>query len=200
MQTWLGLETWMWFAIEAAIVAVIVVASIVALKMRSGSHERRTQRLHNTFGPEYDRTVGEQGRGKAEDALDERAKRAESLDVRQLSATEGLHFQQEWAAIQSRFVDDPGEAVTRADRLVIDVLLARGYPAGNFDIAADAVSVDHPRVVIDYRAAHDVIETNTRGSASTEDLRLAMTKYRSIFTELLDVRTAPNGREPAVTR
>ncbi|MEP7214632.1 MAG: hypothetical protein ABI782_00175 [Anaerolineaceae bacterium] len=196
MQTWFGLENWMWIAIEAAIVLAIAVAVIVSLKQRAG--HRRTGRLHESFGPEYDRTVSEKGRGKAEDDLDTRTKRAESVDVRPLTLIEGNHYKEVWAAAQARFVDDPSDAVTRADRLVTEVLQARGYPTDDFDISANAVSVDHPRVVIDYRAAHEAAERNQRGAASTDDLRSAMTQYRAIFDELVDV-SSTNGRQPVAT-
>lgn len=199
MQTWLGLDPWMWITIEAVVLAVLFLATMLALKARAGRHHRRTRRLHRAFGPEYDRTVEEKGRGKGEADLDLRADRSASLEVHPLSAIEGQRYAEEWSATESRFVDDPGEAITGADRLVKNVLEARGYPAGDFATSADAVSVDHPRVVVDYRAAHDVAERNRRGDASTEDLRLAMTKYRQIFNELLEVREPSGPRQPAAT-
>lgn len=198
MQTWFGLENWMWIAIEAAAVALIVLL-IVSAKVRGNSrHSRdeRTGRLNDAFGPEYARTVGEKGRVKAEEDLEVRAKNAASIDLHPLSAIEGKHYMEEWAATQARFVDNPGDAVNQADRLVTEVLQARGYPAGNFEARADAVSVDHPKVVVEYRAAHDAAERNQRGDASTDDLRSAMTQYRAIFTELIDVR---NLREPVAS-
>jgi hypothetical protein len=95
-------------------------------------------------------------------------------------------------------VDDPAEAVTSADRLVIEVLQARGYPAANFDDAADAVSVDHPRVVVEYHAAHEAMEQSQHGTGDTEELRGAMVRYRTIFAELLDVRSpGPGASQPA---
>jgi hypothetical protein len=46
--------------------------------------------------------------------------------------------------------------------------------------------VDHPVVVENYRAAHDIAVRHSRGQASTEDLRKAMVHYRSLFEELLE--------------
>src|ERR687884_630920 len=50
---------------------------------------------------------------------------------------------------------------------------------------ADLVSVDHPQVVEDYRAAYAVYTRQQEGQASTEDLRNALVRYRSLFEELL---------------
>jgi len=61
----------------------------------------------------------------------------------------------------------------------------RGYPMRDFDAQADLVSVDHPDVVENYRVAHGIHERAQRQEASTEDLREAMLRYRSLFEELL---------------
>ena len=61
----------------------------------------------------------------------------------------------------------------------------RGYPVDDFARRADDVSVDHPRVAENYRAAHAVSLANERGLASTDDLRQAFVHYRSLFEELL---------------
>jgi hypothetical protein len=61
----------------------------------------------------------------------------------------------------------------------------RGYPVGDFEQRAADISVDHPLVVENYRAAHDIALRHSRGQASTEDLRKAMVHYRSLFDELL---------------
>ena len=65
---------------------------------------------------------------------------------------------------------------------------ARGYPVGEFDQRAADISVDHPVVVDNYRAAHEIAIRHERGQASTEDLRKAMVHYRSLFDELLELR------------
>jgi hypothetical protein len=87
--------------------------------------------------------------------------------------------------VQAQFVDDPKNAVTRADRLVNEVMQARGYPVEDFAQQASIISVDYPIVVDNYRSAHDIAARHRRGEASTEDLRRAMVHYRSLFDELL---------------
>ena len=61
----------------------------------------------------------------------------------------------------------------------------RGYPTHDFEEQADLVSVDHPRVVENYRAAYAVYQRQRDGQATTEDLRDALVRYRSLFEELL---------------
>jgi hypothetical protein len=61
----------------------------------------------------------------------------------------------------------------------------RGYPMGDFAAQADLISVDHPDVVENFRIAHAIQERAAAHQASTEDLRVAMLRYRSLFEELL---------------
>jgi hypothetical protein len=63
---------------------------------------------------------------------------------------------------------------------------ARGYPMAEFDHQAELISVDHPTIVENYRAAHDIAVRHRSGQSSTEDLRKAMVHYRSLFDELLE--------------
>jgi len=79
--------------------------------------------------------------------------------------------------------------------LVNEVMQARGYPMGNFEQRAADISVDHPIVVENYRAAHDIALRHSRGQASTEDLRKAMVYYRSLFDELLSDTSVAQRKE-----
>jgi len=90
-----------------------------------------------------------------------------------------------WGRVQARFVDGPGGAVTEADQLLGDVMSKRGYPVSNFEQRAADISVDHPLVLENYRAAHQTALRQTQGQASTEDLRQAMIHYRTLFEELV---------------
>jgi pyridoxal biosynthesis lyase PdxS len=51
--------------------------------------------------------------------------------------------------------------------------------------------VDHPLVLEHYRTAHDIAVRQTKGEASTEDLRQAMIHYRSLFEELVGEPETP---------
>ena len=57
--------------------------------------------------------------------------------------------------------------------------------------------MDHPRVVDNYRAAHELAGRSARGDAGTEDLRKAMVYYRALFEELLET---PAARTTEVSR
>lgn len=166
-----------WVIIAAVIVAVIVVAWAV-------SRKRRTEALRQRFGPEYQRAFREKG-DRAEAELLERQKRVEKFSIRELSAAERERFITDWRAVQSRFVDDPNSAVRDADELVTRLMQTRGYPMSDFEQRAADISVDHPRVMDNYRAAREIAIRHQRGQATTEDLRNAIIYYRSLFDELL---------------
>jgi hypothetical protein len=82
-------------------------------------------------------------------------------------------------------VDDPASAVCAADRLVTEVMRERGYPVDDFDRRAADISVDHPEVVDNYRAAHGVT-TAQQDDVSTEQQRDAFVHYRALFEKLLE--------------
>jgi hypothetical protein len=73
---------------------------------------------------------------------------------------------------------------------------ARGYPMVDFEQRAADVSVDHPHVVDEYRAAHDVAERHAAGSVDTEELRQAMVHYRALFQDLLETNEEPPEEPP----
>jgi FtsZ-interacting cell division protein ZipA len=166
--------------IVIAIVAILIVAAILI------SRRRRSDHLRSRFGPEYDRAIeGKGDRGKAEAELASREKRVEKLDIRPLDESERKRFIERWSEIQARFVDDPPRAVAFADALLAEVMKARGYPVSDFEQRAGDISVDHPRVVEHYRAAHDIAVRHEHGQASTEELRQAMIHYRALFDDLV---------------
>lgn len=169
------------------IVVIVVVFGMVAFAFRAKS-KRRTGQRSGTFGPEYERSKTDAAsRRKAEADLTARQTRRETLDIRPLSVDARDRYSASWSQVQGRFVDEPGAAVSEADRLVSEVMSDRGYPMEDFGQRSEDVSVDLPHVVEDYRAAHAVSMANDEGKASTEDLRQAFVYYRSLFDELLVV-------------
>jgi len=171
---------WVWVLIGIGILVVLGLAAWGAYR------KRRSERLRETFGPEYDRTVRVTGdRRGAESDLESRRRRREELDIRPLDPTARARYAESWRDAQARFVDSPRDSVRDADRLVIVVMRERGYPIDDFDTRAADLSVDYPNVVQNYRSARDISQANDRGEASTEDLRQAMVHYRSLFQELL---------------
>jgi hypothetical protein len=87
---------------------------------------------------------------------------SEPLVPSELSAT----FQQRWEAIQTQFVDEPRGAVEDADGLVANLMqqLAEGFAR------------ERERLEAQWDRGEDI---------STEDLRVALQRYRSFFQRLL---------------
>jgi hypothetical protein len=168
------------------IVLVVLVAAVAVAAAWYLTAARRRQRLQRRFGPEYERTVRETGDpAKADAVLADRERRVEKLNIRPLSSADSTRFLDAWKGVQSRFVDDPKGAVTEADRLITEVMSARGYPMSDWEQRVADISVDHPSVCDHYRQGHDIARRHERGQASTEDLRQAMVHYRALFDELV---------------
>jgi hypothetical protein len=168
--------------IAIVVIAVIIVAAVLVLARR----KQRTARLRSRFGPEYERTVDDVGdRHRAEHELHERQKRVSKFEIRSLSASERDHFIEAWRVIQAEFVDQPKQALAKADDLLTDVMRARGYPIEDFEQRSADLSVDHPSVVQHYRAGREIAVRHKQGEADTEDLRQAMIHFRALFDDLL---------------
>jgi len=179
-------------ALAAAVIVVVVVAAWLYGRKRRAA----TAGLRQKFGPEYERAVLTHG-SKAEAKLVDREKRVERLNIRDLDSLEHERYSKQWQAVQSRFVDSPKGAVAEADDLVSSVMKARGYPVSDFDQRAADISVDHPRVVEDYRSAHQIALRVGKDQATTEELRTAMIHYRSLFEELVQVPVIIERKEVA---
>ena len=173
------MATLVWVVI--AIVVVVVIALVAV-----GVRKRNSAMLRERFGPEYDRAVENRGDQRAAEAdLRAREKQRAQFELTPLPEADRLRFAHEWRDVQEHFIDQPAQAATAADTLITRVMEARGYPMNDFDVQADLVSVDHPETVENYRFAHAVQERSLTQQASTEDLREALLRYRSLFDELL---------------
>lgn len=168
------------FIVIAAVAGVLLGIAIAYLLQ-----QRRTQRLKDQFGEEYGRVVAESAnRHRAEDQLVQRQKRVEQFHIRPLSATEQAYFRSGWREVQARFVDDPGEALEQADKLIAEVMSVEGYPVIDFAQRAADISVNHSTVTENYREGHNIALRRLQGKATTEELRKAMLHYRTLFNEL----------------
>jgi hypothetical protein len=184
-------QTWIVVGVALAVVVIALVGAFLYQK-------RQSRRLEHRFGPEYGRAVNELGtRAKAEEELKTREKRVERLTIVALSAADAARFAQAWKALQGSFVDDPKGVVAQADQLVRELLQKRGYPMADFERQAADISVDHPAVVANYRAAQAIAARDQRGEADTEELRKAVVHYRALFDELLEVREDKARAAPA---
>jgi hypothetical protein len=169
------------------VILLLVLIIIAVVGIFYYYRRQRTEGLHSRFGPEYDRTVTQFGnRYKAEAELERRAKRVEKFHIHDISAGEKHRFSEDWQTVQSRFVDQPEQAVAEAHKLVSELMRARGYPASaEFEQNADDLSVDHPHVVEHYRTACVIAGRRENEQVNTEDLRAAMVHYRELFEDLL---------------
>jgi len=177
------------YIIIPAVLVLVIIGVILGLVF---SRRKRSEQLHDRFGPEYDHTVQTMGdEKKAQIELVERQKHVETLNIRPLSVSERERYLADWTAVQTKFVDEPGQAIVDADRLIIEVMQTRAYPVSDFEQRAADISVNYPALVSNYRAAREIAIKNEQHQADTEELRQAMIYYRSLFEELL-------GTEPVV--
>ena len=175
------MEWWIWVLIGVAVVLVLAIVVVGASTRRKRAH------LQQRFGPEYDRTVEDADKRRAaERDLRDREREHDELDLRPLSPAARERYERDWQALQSKFVDRPQVAVTEADALLSSVMRERGYPVDDWERKSAMVSVDHPRVVENYRTAHAISERSVTSGASTEDLRVAVVSYRALFEELIE--------------
>ena len=83
-----------------------------------------------------------------------------------LPSKDGDRFKSRWHEIQASFVDEPQRSVEQADALVADLMQR----------LAATFSEERDRLEAQWANGDDV---------STEDLRVALTRYRSFFDRLL---------------
>ena len=104
---------------------------------------------------------GARGNAQASDATIQGTQTTELF-----SDTELQSYRERWDSVQAGFVDDPKTSVEAADKLV-NTLIER---------LADGFSQERSRLEAQWEEGVD---------ASTEDLRLALQRYRSFFGRLL---------------
>ena len=171
-----------------AIIGIVIVVIVVLAAVLVASRELRRARLRRQFGPEYDRLTKQLGSRKQADAeLTARQQRVEALGIHELSPEQQASYSGDWTAVQERFVDTPAEAVAAAGALIWDVMRDRGYPADDSNASMDALSVYHPGSLESYR---QTVAMRTE-SATTEQLREAMIRYRTLFEDLTGLRQRP---------
>jgi hypothetical protein len=172
---------------SSTLITVLVVLLVIgAILVVFGLVANRRRALRQRFGPEYDRVVeSTDDRRAAERELRDRERRHADLELRPLDPASRERYSASWEEIQVRFVDAPDQAVGEADELVTRLIAERGYPTGDYDDQLAHLSVEHARTLDHYRQAHDINERNSRGEATTEQLRQALVHYRALFADLL---------------
>ena len=169
-----------WVLVGVVVVLLVVIGLLLV-------RERRSRQLKQDFGPEYRRAVAEHGDQRAaEKELSDRRRRVEKFEIRPLDPASRERYTARWSATQRHFVDEPAAAVGEAHALVQEVMRDRGYPVEeDFERRAADISVEHPNVVENYRAAHEISSQARDGGASTEQLRQSLVHFRALFDDLL---------------
>ena len=188
---------------SSTLTLIVIAAAIVLLGvvLWAAMQKRRTNTLRSQFGDEYDRTVESEGkRAKAEAALEERAERVAKLEIRPLDPRERDAAIKDWRETKALFVDSPVEAVHRADRVLADIMAARGYPMADFDRRFEDLSVDHGEVARHYRDGHALVVNHGKGQGSTEDLRQAMIHFEALFDDLVNEVAHDDEARPVKSR
>ena len=177
------MPTWSWIVIAVVVVVIVLLAAVVAASM---VRQKRSERLRDQFGPEYEHTVDKAGDQRAaERELLARERKHNKLDIKELAPESRVRYVEAWGVTQAGFVDNPSKSVGDADRLVTEVMRERGYPVDDFEQRAADLSVDHPQVVEHYRAAHILHLAQEQGEIGTEAQREALVHYRALFERLV---------------
>lgn len=182
---------------------VVLVIVLLAVLFAAGwffGGQARSRRLRNRFGPEYDRRLEESdNRRIAERDLAAREKRHARLELKPLSDSARSRYTARWADVQEQFVDEPRDAVAAADELVHAVMRERGYPMEGFEQQAADLSVEHAGAVSNYRDAYAIRARHADEGVerNTEDLRVALVHYRTVFRELV-AASGPRSEDLAV--
>jgi len=169
---------------QQVLLIVVVVLALGALGALGWMMMRRRE-LRQRFGPEYERVAEQDGPRAAGRELRDRERRHAELELRDLDPEATERYAAEWDEVQARFVDDPAGAVKAGDELVTRLVAERGYPTEEYDDQLATLSVEHARVLGNYRDAHDIKLRSDRGEASTEELRQALVHYHALFADLL---------------
>jgi hypothetical protein len=172
---------------SAIVIAVILGVVLVGAALVIGLMTvQRRRRLQQRFGPEYDRLVGQRdSKLKADSELAGRERRVHDLDIQPLTDSARAGYAVRWAGIQEQFVDTPADAVTSSQVLIAAVMNERGYPAETHEQVLADLSVERAGTLDRYRKAEGISRSAAAGTASTEDLRVAMIDYRALFRDLV---------------
>lgn len=179
---------------DATTMAMILIATFVLL-IAGGllgyvfRGRQQTKRLQERFGPEYDRAVAVLGsKEEAEEELLSREQHVKGLDIKPIPHEQEEGFVEEWKRTQAMFVESPEKAIREADHLVKEVMIAKGYPAEDFEHRLADLSVDYPEATIHYRRIEEIKTDRGQNGLTTEEMRQTMVLCRDLFEDLLGTR------------
>jgi hypothetical protein len=180
------METWV-----IAVIIVLLVVGVAAYAATRTRREKSSRGLKERFGSEYDRVVERTpDRSEAEEELRRRVERHEQLEIIDLSDEQRERYVVAWRDVQRRFVDEPEATLGDADRLITQAMRDRGYPTEHFDQKIEDLSVEHADNLNAYREAHAIADRHERDGVTTDELRLAMQRYRVVFEGIVGTHAA----------
>lgn len=175
------------------VMSVLIVSAVLGHSIWYFVQERRTEKLRNlAAGAKVNTAVNSGSSLRQTPGRPQEAAKGTDLNIRVLAPADRTQFIELWARVQASFADDPGNAVRSADQLLVKIMSTRGFPMSDFEQRVAEISVGHPEILDNYRAAHQRALRQIRGRASSEDLSQAMFHYRALFDELIS--------EPKVAR
>jgi hypothetical protein len=126
------------------------------------------ERIRTSDDEQEDDRAGErEGSSEPERSRADEGGPQDEAEAALLSQDRSSQFEERWREIQTGFVDHPREAVAQADTLVADLMQQ----------LTASFSDTRSRLESQWEEGDD--------DASTEDLRVALTRYRSFFNRLL---------------
>jgi hypothetical protein len=136
--------------------------------MTTDQHEQQDQQEEQLDQQEQ---LGQQEQQEQEEQARQETRRDEAQDGQDqalFADDEAQSFRSRWEDVQRGFVDEPRESVQKADDLVSDLVerLTNGFAEARSGLEE---------------------QWNKGEEASTEDLRVALTRYRAFFQRLLKV-------------
>jgi ABC-type transport system involved in cytochrome bd biosynthesis fused ATPase/permease subunit len=162
---------------------VALLALVILTAWASRRRAKRTKRLKTQFKSEYDRTVDERRRRKAEEELERRMERRQEVDLIELDEAEAEDIHDQMADLQRTFVDGPESSARGMTQLVGRIAISRGYVATDEGLL-DLVSVDHPEQVAALRRALSLMD-QVKGLARTEASRQVFQDAKILAERLL---------------
>lgn len=114
-------------------------------------------------GDDRDETDSDDATSRGDDDIDE-----DEGPTPLFAAGDAGEYRSRWQEVQTQFVDDPRQAVERADTLVAELMqkLAETFASERSELER---------------------QWDRGGEVSTEDLRIALQRYRSFFDRLLSL-------------
>jgi hypothetical protein len=175
-------------AVVIIIVACVLIATAAGI---AATLELRIMATRRQFGPEFDRLARRMGHRRARTEVIARKRHVAGLGLRPLSPERNRQLSAAFTAAQEQFVEAPADAVEAAGDLVLSAASEVGYPSGDREQLLADLSVRHSRRLEGYRRAQETAAQ--AASASTEDLRQAMLRFRTLFQDLATERPGGGG-------